>query len=83
MDIKNIIAAFPFAIIPALCWLYVYYEKDRLDPEPKKIILKTFLVGIAVSFPFIFLRHVMMWINMGPIFFNENINLIIFAGYLI
>lgn len=79
MNIKNILIAFPFAIIPSLCWLYIYYMKDKFDPEPKNVILKTFLVGVAMSFPFIFLRHVMMWIDMGPIFFNENVNLVLFA----
>jgi len=47
--------------------------------EPRKVILKTFLVGVAISFPFIFLRHVMMWIDIRPLFINENVNLVIFA----
>ena len=79
MDIKNILIAFPFAIIPAVCWLFIYYKKDKYDLEPKKVILKTFLVGVAMSFPFIFLRHVMMWIDIGPLFINENVNLVLFA----
>lgn len=79
MDIKNIIIAFPFAIIPALCWLFIYYKKDKLEPEPKKIILETFFVGAAISFPFIFLRHVILWLNIGPLFLNETSNLFLFA----
>ena len=79
MDIKNLIIAFPFAIIPALCWLFIYYKKDKFDPEPKKIILQTFFVGAAISFPFIFLRHVILWLNIGPLFFNETANLFLFA----
>ena len=71
--------ALPFSIIPALCWLFLYYKKDNLDPEPKKIIAKTFFVGVAMSFPFIFLRYVMIWVDITPLFLGGVISLILFA----
>ena len=79
MDIKNLLLAFPFALIPALCWLVIYYKKDKYDPEPKKVILQTFFVGIAISFPFIFLRHVIILLHLDNLFINETVSLIVFA----
>ena len=79
MNFKNLLLAFPFAIIPAFSWLFIFYEKDKYDPEPKKIILQTFLVGVAMCFPFIFLRHVMSWLNVDFFFFNETVSVVLFA----
>ena len=79
MELKNLTISFIFAIVPALIWLFIYYRKDKLDPEPKKIILKTFIVGAAMSFPFLFLRYVMMWIDLSPLFLGGTVSLILFA----
>ncbi len=79
MDFTKLAIAFFFALLPALCWLALYYHKDSHDPEPKKAIAQTFMVGIAMGFPFLFLRHVMIWIDLSPIFFGGIISLIIFA----
>ncbi len=79
MDIQKLTIAFFLAIIPALIWLFIYYKKDKLDPEPKKIILETFIIGIAMSFPFLFLRYVMIYIDLNPLFIGETISMILFA----
>lgn len=33
-------------ILPALFWLWFWLREDRLHPEPRKIIIRTFLVGM-------------------------------------
>lgn len=80
MNATSFVMAFFFALTPALCWLALYYHKDRLDPEPKKVIFQTFLVGIAIGFPFLFLRHVMMWVDLSPLFFGGFGSLLLFAA---
>jgi protease PrsW len=79
MEIKNIIIAFIFAFIPAMCWLILYYKKDKKDPEPKKIIMKTFIVGAAISTPFLFLYYAMSWVGMNLFFLGGAVSIILFA----
>lgn len=48
MDILAVIA---LAMAPGLFWLWFFYTKDRLNPEPKHLIAKTFLWGVFLIFP--------------------------------
>ncbi|MBU1018012.1 PrsW family intramembrane metalloprotease [Patescibacteria group bacterium] len=79
MNISNLAIAFFFAFIPAMGWLVLYYRKDAKDPEPKKAIAQTFLVGIAMVIPFIFLRYVIIWLNLSPLFLSGLSGTIVFA----
>ncbi len=51
----NIISTFVFSfllgLLPALLWLWFWLREDSAHPEPKKLILLTFLYG-ALSVPF-------------------------------
>ncbi|WP_048146473.1 PrsW family intramembrane metalloprotease [Pyrococcus abyssi] len=38
-----------FAYAPALALLWYFYHQDRLEPEPKRIVLGTFLLGGTLS----------------------------------
>src|SRR3989344_2738113 len=42
-----------FRILPSLTWLFYYLRKD-LHPEPKKMIIKIFLWGAAITVPVFF-----------------------------
>jgi len=33
------------AVLPAIFWFFVFLRQDRLDPEPKSLIFKLFLLG--------------------------------------
>jgi len=79
MDLAKTAIAFFFAFIPAMGWLFLYYKKDAKDPEPKKAIAQTFLVGIAMVTPFIFLHHVIEWLNLRPLFLSGISGTIVFA----
>lgn len=47
-----------FGILPSLIWLFYYLLKD-LHPEPKRMILKVFLYGVAATLP-VFLAQVLL-----------------------
>lgn len=38
-----------FALIPAIIWLTFFYRMDRLDPEPKHMVINLFLLGALVT----------------------------------
>ncbi|MDD3084967.1 MAG: PrsW family intramembrane metalloprotease [Candidatus ainarchaeum sp.] len=56
-----------FAVLPGIIWLLYFLNKDR-NPEPKKLILKVFLIGMIVTIPVFF-------IEAGLLLFIENLNL--------
>lgn len=80
MTFTHLLIALPFSLLPALGWLYLYYKKDKLDPEPKKIIAQTFFVGIAMSFPFLFLRHILGWLHLDSLLWGGFLSVIVLAA---
>jgi len=80
MNISNIAIAFFFALIPALLWLFLYYHKDYKDPEPKKVITQTFLLGALAALPFLGLRYLLPMIGGHSIIFAGITGVIIFAA---
>jgi RsiW-degrading membrane proteinase PrsW (M82 family)/uncharacterized protein YbaR (Trm112 family) len=38
-------------LAPGVFWLAYFYKKDKLEPEPKKLVLKTALFGIIAVIP--------------------------------
>ncbi|MBU1077046.1 MAG: PrsW family intramembrane metalloprotease [Spirochaetes bacterium] len=36
---------------PGLFWLYYFYKKDKFEPEPKKLIIRAFLLGLIIAVP--------------------------------
>ncbi len=45
-------------LAPGLFWLFYFYKKDKYEPEPKKLIIKTFLIGIIAAIPVIFIERI-------------------------
>lgn len=39
-----------FSIIPAVFWLSFFYQKDRLEPEPKHYVIGVFLLGAFLAY---------------------------------
>jgi RsiW-degrading membrane proteinase PrsW (M82 family) len=37
------------ALIPALIWLFFFYQQDRLEPEPKGYVLGVFILGALLA----------------------------------
>jgi RsiW-degrading membrane proteinase PrsW (M82 family) len=41
------------AIVPALLFVWYYYKQDKQKPEPKGLIIKTFILGVIITLPVI------------------------------
>jgi len=48
MDPLSLLA---IAFAPGLLWVWFFYKKDKYEPEPKKIIIVTFILGIIATIP--------------------------------
>ena len=42
---------FALGFAPGLFWLIYFYKRDRLEKEPKSLIVKSFLLGIVIAIP--------------------------------
>ena len=47
ITIGTLIGALLGGILPALLWLFFWLREDRLHPEPKKLVLLSFVLGMA------------------------------------
>ena len=60
------------ALVPAAIWLGVFYQQDRLEPEPKGFVLAVFVLGAllaaAVGVPLVEnVFHVSNWLYSDPL----------------
>ena len=39
------------SLAPGIFWVWFFYKKDKYEPEPKKIIIYTFLLGVLATIP--------------------------------
>jgi protease PrsW len=53
------------AIAPALALLTFFYLKDRLEPEPLSMVLRTFLYGALLVFPIMFIQYALQAEGVG------------------
>gem|GEM_PF-469464 len=44
----TILLALTAALLPSLLWLWFFLSKDRYDPEPRSMVAKAFLLGMAM-----------------------------------
>ena len=42
-------AGIVLALVPPLLWLAFFYQQDRREPEPKRIVLRVFLAGAVLA----------------------------------
>ncbi|MBN1434192.1 PrsW family intramembrane metalloprotease, partial [Candidatus Fermentibacterales bacterium] len=40
------------AFLPGIIWLAVIYRSDRYQPEPRGLVLRTFLLGVVLGLAF-------------------------------
>ena len=55
MELYRLILYIIFGLLPSLAWLFYYLQKD-LHTEPKKMILKVFLLGSLITIPVFFIQ---------------------------
>ena len=53
MNLPTVLA---MALAPVAFWLWYFYKKDRIEPEPKRLIVKTFFWGMVSVLPAIILE---------------------------
>lgn len=46
-----VLVVFVLALAPGLFWLWVVYRRDRFRPEPRALVVRTFLWGMAAVVP--------------------------------
>jgi len=51
-----LIHALLVAFIPSSLWLWLFYRRDRWDPEPKERVIRVFLLGALAAGPVYFLQ---------------------------
>ncbi|HEB01503.1 MAG TPA: PrsW family intramembrane metalloprotease [Candidatus Portnoybacteria bacterium] len=57
-------------LLPGLIWLFYYLGKDRKHPEPKRMILKTFVWGMLAAPVAVVLELALSWLLGLPDFSN-------------
>jgi RsiW-degrading membrane proteinase PrsW (M82 family) len=40
-----------FAIAPGIFWMLYFYSKDKLEPEPRHLVIRTFIIGFLAAIP--------------------------------
>ncbi len=45
------LAALIVPVLPGLAWLWIFYRTDRYEPEPKRLVLLTFALGVLSIVP--------------------------------
>ncbi len=56
---------FIMAFSPGLFWLWLIYSRDKYRPEPRALVIRTFLLGIAVSLPVVGFEYVLSYMYPG------------------
>ncbi len=56
MDVIIVILA---AIAPCAFWLWLIYKWDRYKPEPKWLIIRTFIYGLVIAIPVAFIETIL------------------------
>lgn len=62
------------AIAPGVFWLWFFYQRDTLEPEPKVLIAQTFFRGVLLAIPvllvqapFLFLQELFLFVVVAPV----------------
>lgn len=53
MDMPTILV---LGLAPGIFWFWYFYKKDKLEPEPKHFIIKTFFLGMVSAVPAVVLE---------------------------
>jgi len=58
ISLSSVLIAIVAGILPALLWLWFWLREDRLHPEPRKIIIISFILGMVAVPLAIPLQHI-------------------------
>ena len=65
-----ILTGIVMSLVPAILWLAFFYRQDRLEPEPKEMVLEVFILGgllaAAIGIPLVNnVFHISTWLFSG------------------
>lgn len=58
--ITHLILLIPIGLLPGIIWLLYFLGEDRKKPEPKRMIIKTFVWGIAIALLAVIVEYTLM-----------------------
>lgn len=63
------------SLAPGIFWLWYFYKKDRLEPEPKSLVIKTFFWGMIAVIPVFLINLACLailssWVSTNPAHFT-------------
>lgn len=67
------------ALAPGIFWVWFFYKKDKYEPEPKKIIIYTFLLGVLATIPAGIINSLFVPSSLE----NAGILMIFFAAFIV
>ncbi|MDP3880031.1 MAG: PrsW family glutamic-type intramembrane protease [Dehalococcoidales bacterium] len=62
------------AFAPGIFWLWLIYQRDKFRPEPKALVVRTFLWGMAVAIP-VSVMEFALYPQAGDILQTDNLSL--------
>jgi RsiW-degrading membrane proteinase PrsW (M82 family) len=45
-----IVAGVVLAIVPAALWMWMFYQQDRIEPEPRGYVIGVFVLGALLAY---------------------------------
>ncbi|MGG6296534.1 PrsW family intramembrane metalloprotease [Leptolyngbya sp. AN02str] len=58
----NILTLLVLAIAPGLFWLWYFYRRDKLEPEPRHLVIKIFVWGVLIAIPVVIVQLFFDWL---------------------
>ena len=68
------------ALVPGLFWIWFYRRKDK-NPEPRKLIIKVFLVGAAITLPAIVFEYAAEFFF--PFIESKSLAVLVLSSFLV
>ena len=65
------------ALLPPLFLMYEVYHMDKVDKEPKGLILKLFLLGVAITIPASFVENALDGLIMSLLYVSRPVYLLV------
>jgi RsiW-degrading membrane proteinase PrsW (M82 family) len=59
----TILFIFALALAPGIYWLLYFYHKDRLAPEPRSLVARTFIIGLVAAIPIAIAELLFSWLG--------------------
>jgi RsiW-degrading membrane proteinase PrsW (M82 family) len=54
---------FALGFAPGIFWLLYFYSRDKLEPEPRGLVVRTFLLGMVAAIPAALLEGLFLWVG--------------------